>query len=173
MIKIKIFLIGILFLGLIFSNVAIAEPSIGTVTINPSEPILKSDVTLKAVITDMQQDVSSVTLWVKECDENTGLCDEPFSVEMTSTAVENEYIADFTLKFNSATFFDYWFDVTSGSNTTTIKDDSYTVEYGTESSNGGDNGGSDNTDENGSPGFELISLLIAMFAAIILYKKKR
>ncbi len=167
--KIKILLIGMLFLGLCCSNV-IAEPSVGTVTINPVEPILKSDVTLKVIITDSEREISSVTLWVKECDEDTGLCDDPFSVEMTSTAVENEYIADFTLKFNTATFFDYWFDVESGDNTTTLKDDSYTVTYGSVPSNGD---GSDNTDNNNTPGFEMIALFIAIFASIMIYKKKR
>lgn len=171
--KTKILLIGILFLGLCFSNFAIAEPSVGTVTINPTEPVLKSDVTLKVIITDLEREVSSVALWVKECDENTGLCDNPFSVEMTSTAVENEYLSNFTLKFNTATFFDYWFDVESGGNTTLLKDDSYTVEYGTVSTNGGNGDGSDNTDDNDSPGFELIALFVSVFAAIAIYKKKR
>jgi len=169
--KTKLLLIGILFLGLCFSNFAIAEPIVGTVTIDPAEPILKSDVTLTAEITDTNQ-VSSVTLWIKECDENTGLCDDPFSIVM-SRGNSGEYSADFTLEFNSATFFDYWFDVESDDNTTTIKDDSYTVEYGTESTNGGDNGGSDDNGDNDSPGFELIALFIAVFAAIMIYKKKR
>jgi len=166
MIKIKIVLAMILILGLCFSTVT-AEPSVGTVTIDPTEPVLKSDVILTAEITDTD-DISSVTLWIKECDEDTGLCDEPFSVDMTSTAVENEYTAEFTLKFNTATYFDYWFDVDADGNITTIEDDLYTVNYGAESSN---NGPDDDT--NDTPGFELIALFIALFAAIAIYKKKR
>ena len=165
-----ILIVSLLILGLYFSSVN-AEISAGDITIDPSEPTELSDVTITCVISDISED-GSVYLWVEECNENLGICDpEPINISMSETSNQNEYSATTTLKFDGATYFTYRFIVNDNGEWTTIQDDdNYHVDLSEKSTDNGTNGGSDNND---SPGFEIAILIAAIFAAIIIYKKKR
>ena len=164
-----ILIVSLLILGLYFSS-ADAEISADDITINPSEPTELSDVSISCIISDLGGD-ASVYLWVEECNENLGICDpDSINISMTETSNQNEYIANVTLKFEGATYFTYRFIVNDNGEWTTIQDDDYHVDLYEKSTENGGNGGSDDND---STGFEIAILIAAIFAGIMIYRKKR
>lgn len=150
------------------SYITYAEPNVETVSINPETPTKLSDVTITTAFTGVNES-DNITVYIKECDENTGLCDQPFSVEMKRTN-SDYYSADFSLEFDTATYFDYWFVVEKNGGTTDIKDDSYNVQLA--SSSGDDNDPQNGDDGKGVPGFEITLFLVAIFIGLICLTKR-
>jgi hypothetical protein len=165
----KLLIVGAIILGLwLTSSSAIADVTVNDVDFDPESPTPKSDVTVTANITGLEED-DNVYFTFQECDASTGLCEDPVNASMTKLAITNDFTIDITLTFASGTYFTYFFAVESDGNWTEIKSDSYRVEYTIDSGNGGDNNGGD---DNGTPGFELLTLLAAIFIGFILLRKR-
>lgn len=157
--NIRIILAGFLFFILIFS-MNVNATTVDDITISPTKPLLKGSITLTATISDVDQG-DAVTLYIKECDGETGLCDEPFTQEMTKSA-DDTYTADVDLKFKSATYLDYWFEIGG----TEYKDGSYRVQYDTNNQN------NDGSEDSQTPGFELLFVLLAIAFVLFIGRKR-
>jgi hypothetical protein len=169
----KLIVIGIIILSLCFSCYnALGNIVVEDVTVDPETPTKLSTVTITAIISGLEEN-DEVFLWAEECDGKNGVCDpETFNVSMTKTGGNDEHVATINLKFPSGTYFHYRFNIYSNGSWTEIKDDElYRVEYHV---NSGDNGG--NTDnggnDDGTPGFELLTLLAAIFIGFTLLRKR-
>lgn len=168
-VKKKILVLSIVFIGLcISSSGVVADPVVEDVVIEPAEPERLSTITITATITS-DEEIETVNLVIKECrgtPEESGLCYTPETYEMT--AVGNDtYTVDYTLHYNDAGYFGYHFEIDGVS----IPDEDINVVLKVGASNGG--GDDDGDGDNGSPGFELITLLAAITIGVILLKRKR
>jgi len=161
-------IISILIMGLIlsFANVN-AEPTAET-TISPEEIEPLDKVSFSAIITH-DQDIDEVIVDVIECDKSA-ICYTPQSEIMTLN--EGVYEAEVTLAHSDATYFQYYFKVTSGetTNDTEIVKVNLKLDSG---DNGDTNGEPVDGEGNDSPGFETIVVIGALFIALILFRRKR
>jgi len=163
----KILVVSIVIYSVI-SGLVSAEAIVENVYVNPENPTKLSDVTITTSFAGINES-DNITLYIKECDENTGLCDQPFSMLMTGTN-SNNFSADFSLEFETATYFDYWFVVERNGGTTDIKDDSYNVQMA--SSSGDDNDPQNGGDSKAVPGLEMTIFLVAIFIGLIYLRKR-
>lgn len=153
----------------IISGLSSADAVVENVSIKPENPTKLSEITITSTIEGINTS-DNVTLYIKECDENTGLCDQPFSVKLTKID-SNNFSAEVSLQFVMATYFDYWFVVEREGNTTEIKNDSYNVQLTSNSNVDTQNQGNGN--DKGIPGFEITALLTAVFIGMLFFMKKR
>lgn len=165
----KILIIGILFLGLFISTVS-ADPTVNHITTNPDIPKPESTVTIIANISG--ENISKVRLSLSECNHETGLCYENQNVEMALNS-EGEYEGEFTLEdsLSRTDHLQYVFVVTDNGADYQLTDDSWRTDLDLENSVITPN--VDNGEDNGSPGFELVIVLIAVFISLIFLKRKR
>lgn len=142
----------------------LAEPVVEQVVIDPEEPAPKSTVNITTMISS-DEDISDVHLLVQECKAN--LCFQRENVTMS--LVDDEYSYEYELSFDDATYFKYNFNILSGGKWYETQITNVTLK---EESDGNNNGG---TDDNGggTPGFELVSLFIAVSLGVLLFKRKR
>ncbi len=166
--KKNILIVSIVFLGLCFSSsCVVAEPVVSDVEIDPAIPEPLSTVTITATITS-DEDIETVNIVIKECigtPEESGLCYTPETFEMT-LAGDDTYTVDYDLHYSDAGYFGYHFEI----NGVEYGDGDTNVLLKASPSNGGDNGGDD---DNGSPGFELVIVVIAIFIGVVLLNRKR
>ena len=164
----NILVVSVVFVGLCLSGSGVlAEPVVSNVSVSPTEPEPLSKITITATITS-DEEIEEVNLVIKECratPEESGLCYTPETYEMTA-AGDDTYTVDYDLHYSDAGYFGYHFEI----NGVEYGDGDTNVVLKAGSSNGGNGGGDD---DNGSPGFELISLLIAVAIGVILLKRKR
>jgi len=164
----NILVVSIVFLGLCLAGSGVvAESVVSNVSVSPTEPEPLSTITITATITS-DEEIETVNLVIKECigtPEESGLCYTPETKEMTS-AGDDIYTIDYSLQHSDAGYFGYHFEI----NGVEYGDGDTNVVLKAGSSNGGNGGGDD---DNGSPGFELISLLIAISIGVFLLKRKR
>ena len=81
---------------------------------------------------------------------------------------DGEYTCTYELEHGDAGYFGYHFEITTDGET--YETDQVNVVLKTDSANG-DSGGDGSS--NGSPGFELIAVLISIFVGVFLLKRKR
>jgi len=162
----KSLMIGVLLLGMCVVNafaVGAAEP---TITIDPESPAPASEVTFSVEISD--DNVSEVWLIVTECKGST-FCYTPQNVSMSESEVENNtYEVDVTLEYDDSTYITYSVNVKS--DVGWEKSEDHTVylsvpSNGDQSSNGDDN--------NQTPGFELIPMMLSIAIIVFIFKRKR
>ena len=162
----KILIVTIVILGLCMLNANImAEPVVEEVTIDPAEPTPSSTVTITATITG-EDDIDAVHLTIQECKGET-LCFRKDT--KTMNLVDGNYQYAYKLQHEDATFFKYNFSILSNGEWFVTEQINVTLKQ--DSSNGDTNGG--DGDGSGTPGFELIPLLIAIFVGVLLLKRKR
>lgn len=156
-----------------------AAYEIQNIVFEPENPIEKSSVIITVSVIDLGEN-DEIYLFIKECDGNTGICDEPRNITLTKIDGSDNYNAVVDLTFSGATYLDYWYEIYY--NGEWIRDpegltDVYgPVQYGQVNGNGDTNGGTTNGgngDDNGTPGFELVIMLIAIIIGIIWFKTKR
>ena len=160
-------LLTILFVMSVFlltvNIIALAEPVVGDVTLDPSNPAPQSDVTFSV---DIDGDsISSVRLIISECNKEIGVCHAPPQNVSMKKIDDNYYEAKVTLKHDDVTSITY--HVVIKSDDKWIKYDEYTTVL---SINSGDSDSNKNG-SNDTPGFEIIVFLIAIYLVISLYKK--
>ena len=165
----KILIVTIVILGLCVLNANImAEPVVEEVTIDPAEPTPLSTITFNATITS-EDEIDGVYLILQEC-KDVSLCFLRKNESMD--LVDGIYQKTFQLEHEATTLIKYnlaieidgeWYETEITH--VDLKLDSGNGNGGT--TNGGDDSG------NGTPGFELIPLLIAIFVGVLLLKRKR
>jgi hypothetical protein len=173
-------IILIVILSMVFLSINVnAAYEIQNVVFNPENPIEKSSITVTATVIDLT-DTDEVYIFIKECNGNTGVCDEPKNISMTKLEDTNDYQSEISLTFTGATYLDYWFNLFYNNEWIRVPEgvtEIYgNVEYGEETDNGDINGGTTNgegSDNNGTPGFEIILILIAVIIGIYWFKRKR
>jgi hypothetical protein len=164
----KVIIASIVILGLCLMNTnVLADPTVDSVTTDPPNPKQQSTITVTAKVTG--DDVQSVVLWIGECSSADGICFIWEDYEM-SLNPDGEWEKTATLKDTSgrADYISYKFDIDDGGtiyNLDTIDD--WEIDLTIESGNGGDD------DDNGSPGFEILTFIVAIGVALILIKRKR
>ena len=163
--------VWIVFLGLCVSSaVVVAESVVEDVIIDPAEPERLSTITITATITS-DDEIDTVNLKIKECrglPEGGDLCYTEETHEMTASG-DDVYTIDYDLHYDDSGYFGYYFEIISNGESFETEGVNELIKAG---SSNGDNGGGDD-DENGSPGFELIAVLMAIFIGVILLKRKR
>ena len=164
----NILVVSIVFVGLCLSSSGVvADTNVSNVSVSPTEPEPLSTITVTATITS-DVEIETVNLVIKECigtPEESGVCYTPDTKAMTS-AGGDVYTVDYTLQHGDAGYLGYHFEI----NGEDYGDGDTNVLLKAGSSNGGNGNGGD---ENGSPGFELISLIIAISIGVFLLKRKR
>ena len=160
----KTLLIVIVILGLYMTSVSVIAEPVAEVTFDPVEPTPVSTVTATATITS-DDEIDEVWLTIQECNPTT--CFRRENVSMTLSG--NDYITEFTLEKSMATYFQYYLAILSDG--TWYETDLKNVTLKVDADDGGTNGG--NSSGNSIPGFELVSLLIAIVIGILLFKRKR
>lgn len=164
-------MIGLLSICYISLN-ANAAYEIQEISFNPKNPTEKSSVTVTVSVFNLS-DNDEIYLYIKECDGYTGVCDNYRNFSLTKIGQSNDYTADIDLSFNGATYFDYWFEVYY--NGELIRDPAGFETYGPveyEQGNGDTSNGGGSQD-NGTPGFELVIMLLAIIIGIYWFKRKR
>ena len=168
----KTLITTILFLGLCFSTFGVnADPTVVAIVTDPVNPEPLSTFTVIATI--IGDNITSVNAIVSQCSDVAGVCYTNASVSPVTSNADDEYEFQVTLEDdnNKSDHVQYAFVINDNGT-------SYQLgtlgEYKTYLDLGADNDGSngDGTD-NGSPGFELILLLIAVFILLIYVKRKR
>ena len=164
-----ILVVSIVVIGLCLSSGSVvADTVVSNVVITPTEPERFDTITITATITS-DEEIETVELVIKECrgtPEESGLCYTPETFEM-DPAGDDSYTVDYTLHYSDTGYFGYHFDV----NGVSTSEADTNVVLKVDAGNGG--GDDDGDDDNGSPGFELITLLAAVAIGVILLKRKR
>lgn len=164
----KIMISIIFFLVLFISAVNVnATPTVEDITTQPAQPTPLS--TIKVIATITGENIISVNLTVAECDES--LCYVSHSNIVMSLNEDSKYEAELTLKDdrNRADHIQYQFIINDNGTEYTFSDDSWKTYFLITNNN--DNQNTDNNDN--TPGFELIILLVAVFISLIFLKRKR
>ncbi len=166
----NISIVSIIFLCLFFSmNSASAQISLEDISIDPVEPEPQSTITITATFSNYDE-VTNVNIKVKECrDVVPVVC---FSEQNKTMVGEGSgvYTVTLTLNEEQATYIQYSFEVSSGDTFETLSDeDNWKYDLKTSTDNGG-NGGSD---DNNTPGFEILVALAAIAILSIIIKRKR
>ena len=159
----KIIITMIVMIGLFMSSVNVLAATEATIEIDPETPKRKETVSFTVDITS-DETIQEVTLIVQEC--NANMCFEKNYITLDKSG--DVYTGDFTLTRTDTIYMQYWLEIET--NTGTNETDTIKVYLDTSSTNGGTNGDSD---DNGSPGFELFTILIAIVIGVILVKRKR
>jgi len=165
----------LVFVGLcaMFSSVKAFDPSVVSVVTEPANPEPESTVTVTANITG--DEISSVNLTVSECtDEGDNVACFAFQTVQMSLNSTGFYEATFTLKDTEGRSNHIKYELTVISNDTSFDftDSSFRADL---SEVPGDN--NDTTpakeEDKGIPGFEIMTLLMALVIGLILFKQKR
>jgi hypothetical protein len=170
-IKIGLMIYAIFCLFSFISSVNIfSEPTIENVILEPNYPEPASIVTFTVTVTNLEE-IDSVRLIVKECDEKSNICfQESFNVSMKKIDDTNNYQKEITLRYDEATYISYHFEIKS--NGEWFIEDSTDVDLKIIS----DNSNSNNDGKNGSdntPGFEILLLFSGIIISVVLFKRKR
>ena len=163
--------IGVLLLGMFLVNAtfAIAEP---TVTLDPASPELQGEVTFTATVDD--ENIVGVFLEIQECDANLGICYPDTQQNLTMLEQTNGsaiYTATATLIRTDVTYLQYTLNVETSEGWVKYLEKTKVNLTLDQDDNGDTNGGTDNG--SGTPGFEIILVMISLLVAVSLYKRKR
>ncbi len=160
----KISITIILFLGLCLSAFTVnADPTIEDITTIPANPEPLSTFTLIATITG--EDITSVKVTFSECDDSA--CFVSQSNIPMSLNEDYKYEAELTLTGtqDSINHIQYIFTINDNGIEYQIEDLKTYLKTDNDNTNNGGN--------NGTPGFELIIILAAIFISLIILKRKR
>ena len=149
----------IFILGISITSVAVAETTV-SYTIDPEEPKRQSDVTVTLEVED--EDITEIYLEMREC--RNDLCyDWNTNVSMVDKG-DNTYDVEITLEYDDATYFSLRPIINRNGEweILTIKE----VDIDVTSSGNGDG-------DNGTPGFEMVLLLISIVMGTAIIKRKR
>lgn len=177
--KIIVLFFMLVSLYVVFSSIAVADPAVVSIVTDPEYPVPES--TVKVTVNITGDNISSVTLQVSECTSETGSCINFHTIDMDLNA-DGEYEAIFTLKDKdgSTDYIEYTkFTIISNDVTYTFNEN-YKVDLNIDSGNNNQNGENGSTNNNkegdkdkGIPGFEILTLLIALTIGIFLFKRMR
>jgi len=168
--KIILYAIILIFTMNFLVTITIAEP-VTNVTVIPDAPEPLSTVSFTANITS-EEAVDEVYIKIKECSQS--IC---FLIKNVSMGFDgDEYSVDFTLEHSDATYFDYWLEIKSGDSWFTTEQANVTLKIEASNEDDNDNGNTGGTEEDntdGIPGFEILIFIVAVFIALIFFRRKR
>lgn len=153
---------------LLFSTFSVADPVLENVTIEPDEITVKSDVTVTASFD--WDNITDAILYIAECSSIKQSCFITHSEIMSSN--NSEFTATIPLTIDKTTYITYYFDVVADGQTyQLINLSSWIVNLTLDNDDTGQNG-DDTTNDEETPGFELLIFFIAIISAIIIYRKR-
>ena len=150
--------------GASLCSAAAADLTFGEIAASPSSPAALSTVTFSIEISG--DTPSDVRVTVEECNENTGICYPDIQNISMSLDTDGKYKADVTLKHSDATYITCKVLAKTDGTWTSSPDKKINL---SEDTNGDTNGDGNNN----TPGFEVMLLLIAIGALILLIGRKR
>ncbi len=150
---------------------ATAEPTVNNINTNPEKPEPQSTVTVIANISG--ENITSVTLFVLECNYNTEQCYVSNNYEMELNS-EGKYVKTLALEDTQGRtdHIQYFFTVMDSGTEYQLTDDSWLVDLDIDSNKNDSKDDNQNSD-NGTPGFEFIFVIIALFISMLFIYKKR
>ena len=170
--KLLLFVIAISFIIPTIQTAIAAEPILGEVTLNPEHPTKLSKITFDVNV--VGDDIKTVKIYVLECNETTGICQNSYDNQTMQHIGGSLYRANITLDFAPASYITYkvYVENNIGDITPLPNKQGVKVYLSTGSSNGNN---STNNNGNGSPGFEVVLFIVAVCVtgAIILLGRKR
>lgn len=158
---------------LVSSFIVSADPTVNSITTNPAEPKALSTFTVIADISG--ENIISVKVTISECTDGppSEQCFVAHSNLIMSQNDDGKYETEVTLTGTQASIdhVQYSFIINdNGIEYPPMTDKEWRTYLDVDSDNGGTNGGEE---DNGSPGFELIIILTAVFISLLLLKRKR
>jgi hypothetical protein len=174
--------IGVLLLGMFLVNATFAgaDPTYEDITVDPAEPERQSDVNFSVEITG--NNITEVYLTVEECmdtDQGEQCALDKLNVSMTNTT-DTTWTCTATLAWEFTTIGHCWLVIKSDGEWFDFQQDTskwtdFTVVSAEDGGDGNGADGGDGTDDTdgGTPGFELILVMISLLVAASLYKRKR
>ena len=164
----KILPVTIVLLGLfISSTIVMAQPVVEDITIEPAEPEVLGTVTITATITS-DDGIDEVLMKIHECDPTICMPTETYEMDF----VNGKYTATHKLTYTKATYFGYYFIITSNGNETETDFVNVTLKPAENGGTNGENGG-DGDGNVGIPGFELVPLFVATLIIVFYLRRKR
>jgi hypothetical protein len=160
--KIIPIIVVISIIGAIAISATDIESSIGNITVSPSEPAALSTITISAEVSG--EAPSEVRVTVEECNGNTGVCYPDIQNVSMSRLSAGNYQTDVTLKHSDATYITCKV-IAKISGTWKSSEKKVNLSENTNGNNG--------DDDNKTPGFEVIILLIAIGVSLIVMSRKR
>lgn len=163
----QILIISVLVLGMyswIIGTVGAAEPTVVEIDYDPQNPEVASTVTFNATING--EDVSAVHIIVQECNEQVCFIRHNISMNKVDTS---EYQIDVELTRDDASIVKYNLKIESDGVWYDFKDDIKQFNL-VPKTNGDQTNGNDNT--NGTPGFELIPIVVSIVFVLFIHKIK-
>ena len=144
--------VAMVILGFLLTTTSIqAEPELKEIILNPENPVPKDAITFTATL-ESNDDIDEVRLILEECEE--GLCYiDSFNVSMEKNN-DGKYEVELTLKHQTATEVKYGAKMRSGD----VWYDSNMTELALSVD---------------SPGFGVVTLLVVLSIALLLYNRKR
>jgi len=156
----------------------IAEPTVSSIEITPTQPILDSEVTFSVDITG--DDIEEVYIEVMECTFTpVYFCHPAPYLNISLDNIEGDtWEGTGTFLYDDTEEGHCWPVILDNGTWYNYKNDwsivkNFTVLPAEEDGNGEVDGGDENGDSDGSPGFELIFLMISIIAVFFIYKRKR
>lgn len=146
------------------------EPSYTEIAVSPEEPTRLSEVTFTVNITG--EDIEEVRIIVEECIE--GLCYPDLHNESMENTQGNDWEGTATLVHDDATYGTCWLVIKSNGTWYDFRENRKEFDVLPIEENGqtnGDTNGDGGTD--GTPGFELILVVVSIAIILSIYRKKR
>ena len=159
----KILITMCVMISIFMSSATVLAEIDATIDIDPEIPKRKDTISFTADITT-DETIQTVTLKVQEC--NVQVCFSPDIVTMDK--IGDTYTGEVTLSRSDTIYIQYWLEIETDMQTN--ETEIIKVDLDTSSTNGDTNRDSDS---NGSPGFELIIVIIAIFIGVVLLNRKR
>ena len=156
------------------NTTVLAETAVDSVSTVPSYPEPLSEVTVTATISG--DDITAVRVYVQECERGFACYTKNFHDMEENADGDWEVTADLEDDSGRVDYITYWFYVTvEGSDEEIVLSEDSSgekmeVDLDVSGGSNGDDGGSSS---NGSPGFELITLLVAVGIGFIILRRKR
>ena len=152
-------------LSLTICSAVEADVIFGEISITPGSPSAQSTITISTTISG--DTPTQVKVIIEECDARTGICFSDLQNVSMSLVSEGNYQTSVTLKHEDATYINC--TILAKINDTWIHSKNWKVLNLSENTN--ENG--DSNDGNGTPGFELIFVLVAIGVSFIIIGRKR
>ncbi len=163
--KFILFVVAIGLFGATICSAAETAPIFGEINASPASPTALSTVTLSVTISGVTP--SEVRVTVEECNGQTGIC-YPDIQNVSMSLDDGAYKADVTLKHADATYITC--KTLAKTDGTWTASEEKRIDL-SENTNGNTNGDGDNG--GGTPGFELLGVLVAVGVLLIIIGRKR
>jgi len=159
----RIIFVGLVLISFFVTSVgAIAEPTVDSITIDPSDPAPLSNINFTAEISG--DNVSGVYLIVKECRDD--FCYTPGLNESMNETASGQYEKEIKLTHFDANNIEYWLVINSNGTWYNFQESYVQKDLKAASGNG-------SSSSKQTPGFELSLFIVAIALLLFIAKQKR